>query len=431
MKQHSEGQSTLSPPPKQSGYPQGWRWVMGHWLGSRAIILGMMLGVAPLLQPVTETVPTLDWRSLVQWDSKFYEQIATQGYEYLADGLGHNVAFFPLFPLLMSLGGQLGIPAGLAGILVNNLTFGAGLWVVYDWARQRHGTGVARWATAALAWCPWSLFGTVPYTEGTFILTSALALRAFDQGRSLRAGLWGALASATRLPGAMLMPAFLWVAWREKGGVRRYVGGLLAGLGVASYGAFCAWRFGDGLVFLKVQKAWRPLELTFFGEGWLKSLVQVFLGPAAWKAGRIVEPLYLVEVGAIALIAVLIWRFRRSLGAQGLVYAYCGWGVLCWIVAGSPLLNLTMAIGGAVLLWVMRRELAPVALAQGALTVLLMVATGRTISVERFMFALVPVAIAFGLLLDRYPRWGRPVLCCWALPLASLSLRFVQVLWAG
>ncbi len=407
------------------------RWVLGHWLGSRLLILGMMLGIAPLLPPATDVVATFSWQSLVQWDAKFYEQIATQGYEYVADGLGHNVAFFPLLPILMRAGMALGIPAGLTGIGVSNLAFGLGLWVIYDWASQRHGTGVARWTTAALAWCPWSLFGAVPYTEGLFILTSALALRAFDQGRSLRAGFWGALASATRLPGLMLMPAFLWVAWRERRGVRGYIGGLLAGLGTAGYAAFCAGRFGDGLAFLKVQYAWRPLELTYFGEGWVKSLVQIFLGPGTWQAGQIANPWYPITVGFIGLGALLLWRLRRSLGPQRLVYASCAWGLLAWIVAGSPLLNVTMALGGAFLLWMMRRELAPVALAQGTLTVLLMLGTGRTMSVERFTFALVPVAIAFGLLLDRYPRWGRPVLCCWALPLASLSVRFVQFLWAG
>jgi len=40
-------------------------------------------------------------------------------------------------------------------------------------------------------------------------------------------------------------------------------------------------------------------------------------------------------------------------------------------------------------------------------------------------------AIAFGLLLSRYPRWGAPVIGFFALLLTTGAIRFSQQLWAG
>lgn len=90
-----------------------------------------------------------------------------------------------------------------------------------------------------------------------------------------------------------------------------------------------------------------------------------------------------------------------------------------------------MVLGSAYLAWHFRRELRPVAAAYGLLSVALILGTGRTISAERYMYAVVPVAIAFGILLSRYPRWGYPICSFFALLLFSLAIRFSQQLWAG
>jgi hypothetical protein len=43
----------------------------------------------------------------------------------------------------------------------------------------------------------------------------------------------------------------------------------------------------------------------------------------------------------------------------------------------------------------------------------------------------VPLAIAFGLLLSRYPRWAYATMLFFAVLLGSYSVRFAQGLWAG
>jgi Gpi18-like mannosyltransferase len=407
------------------------RWVIGQWLVSRLWIWFGFFGIAPQLPiPDPQVIARIDLSSLIRSDTIHYLAIATSDYTYVDDGGIWTIAFFPLYPLLIKGLATLGLAPLTAGFLISNVCFLAGLLVLQDWVQARHGAKVARWTIATMAWLPWSLFGTVLYTEGLFILLSALTLRAFDRERYGQAAILGALTSATRMPGMMLVPALGWVTWQERRGLRAYGAAIASGLGTIAFAGFCWVRFGDPLAFIKVQRGWHPEGLAY-GEGWLKSIVQVTLGPQTWKAGHVVDWSYPIVMVLLTLMGVWLWRSRHSLPTNRLIYGSCALGVVTWLVAGSPLLNLTMVVGGIVVLWRSRQQLCPVAAAYGACTVLLLLSTGRTGSVERYFFSLVPLSIAIGLLLERHPRWAVPLLSCSALPLMSLSIRFVQNLWAG
>ncbi|MBD1923730.1 hypothetical protein H6F77_22065 [Microcoleus sp. FACHB-831] len=148
------------------------------WLLSRVVILVAMLLIAPLLPaPPGGITPTIGWEVFSCWDGGWYQIIATTGYEYINDGKQHPVAFFPLLPLLSRAVMTLGLPFEVAGTLVNNLAFFGALVLVYAWVEELHGKSAARWTTAALAWCPFSLYGTVIYTEGLFLLLQQIAIR--------------------------------------------------------------------------------------------------------------------------------------------------------------------------------------------------------------------------------------------------------------
>ncbi len=110
------------------------------------------------------------------------------------------MAFYPLFPLLMRGLTTLGMQVEVAGVLINSLAFLSALVLVYFWVEQRYDTRAAKWTTSVLAWCPFSLFCTVIYTEGLFLLLTASALRAFERGEYIWATVWGALTTATRGP---------------------------------------------------------------------------------------------------------------------------------------------------------------------------------------------------------------------------------------
>lgn len=331
--------------------------VIAMWLLSRSVIAIGMEVIAPLVSKnpsfydplplgfVTGFLPKSGWELFSHWDGKWYIEIATLGYSYADDGRWHSVAFYPLFPLLIRGGMALGMRAEIAGVFINSLAFLGALILLYFWVEEQYDSSAARWTTAVLAWCPFSLFCTVIYTEGLFLFLTASALRAFERGEYILAAFWGALTTATRGPGLALIPAFLLVAWREKKPPMAYVAGFAAAGGLLCFSLYCAIRFGDALAFVRVQKAWTH---------------------PSWS-----------DIVAKAL----------KLGI-------------------SSISRVVMMFGSAYLLWIFRKKLSSIILTYGFCSLALLACSGALNSVDRYAYGIVSVSIAFGLLLTAWPTWG-------------------------
>jgi Gpi18-like mannosyltransferase len=328
----------------------------------------------PHLGFVPNFVATTGWELFSHWDGSWYRTIATSGYGY-ADAKYSNFAFFPLFPLITHGVMMLGLPFEVAGTLVNNLAFLGALSILYRWVQERHGISTARWATAVLAWCPFSLFGTVTYTEGLFLLCSTACLQAFDKHQHARAALWGAMATATRVTGVALVPAMLIAAWKERRPAIAYAAGLAAGAGLLIFSVYCAIRFGDPLAFLHAQRGWRT-SLGFDWLGWLNIFV------------------------------------------NGLTF-------------GTEFIKVVMILGGGYLLWRLRDKISPVAVAYGFCALALILASGSLTSVDRYAYGIVSLAIALGMLLARHPRWGYATMGYFAILLVAFSIRFARWRWVA
>lgn len=401
------------------------------WLCSRVLIFLAMLLIAPALPAPSEGVTaTLSWDVFAHWDGEHYEKIATKGYRFKDDGKGYTVAFFPLLPLLMRGGMSLGLSATAAGVLINNLAFLGAMIVLYLWVRERHGRSPARWATAALAWCPFSLFGSVVYTEGLFLLCSTAALRSFDRQQYRMAALWGALTTAIRPPGVTLIPTFLVVAWQEKRPLSAYLAAFVSAAGLLLYMLYCGWQFHQPLAFVLAQRGWQTPQ-DFYGEAWVDLFTTVVLGPANEAQGHIVDPWYPLALLALLGLGIWIGRSRQRWSKQRVGYSIGALTILLWLVGGSPLINGVMVFGGAFLIWQFRHELGRVAVVYSLFSWLIILGTSRTTSAERYAYGVVTLAIAFGLWLTRYPRWGGVILSFLALLLGSYAVRFAQGLWAG
>lgn len=401
------------------------------WLTSRLLVwLGMLL-VAPLLPVPHSGLPPDGLNVFARWDGEHYEFIATHGYEFKQDGKAHNTAFFPLLPLLIRLGMLLGLPPTIAGILISNLAFLGALLLLYLWVEAQHGEKAARWATAVMAWCPFSVFGAVVYTEGLFLLCSTAALKAFDQKQYGWASFWGALTTATRPPGMALIPTFLLVAWREKRGPKAYLAGLAASAGLLLFMLYCWVQFNQPWAFWIAQQGWRSKPQKYFGSAWVSLLLQVLVGHANEDKRRLVDPWYPLALLILLGLAIALWLLRRRIGFPRAGYGFCVLAVLFWIMGGSPLINLLMVFGGGYLIWRSRHALNRTALYYGAMSWGIILSLGRSLSAERFAYAVVTLSIALGLLLSRYPRWGYAVLVFFGFLLISDSVRFAQKLWVG
>lgn len=364
---------------------EGLIFVIAMWLLSRLVIVIAMQLLAPVspISPVTHSgtlpldytpdfVPQSSWNLFAHWDGAWYRKIATLGYDYAQDGKYHSIAFFPLFPLAIRAVMSLGLPSQVAGTLVNNLALLGALWLLYGWAQEHYGDSVARWATAVLAWCPFSLYGTVVYSEGLFLLVTTAALRSFDQGQYAKAAVWGTLATATRSTGVALLPAFLIVAWKEKRPTIAYIASFAAMAGLLLFSLYCAIDFADPLAFVHVQQAWKSQH-----PSWLRVLINAL-----------------------------------KLDKENLLRVITFWG-------------------GGYLLWYLRAKLPPVALAYGFCSLGIILATGSLSSVSRYVYGIVSIALALGWLFARHPRWGYLSLGLFAVILVRFALRFAWWYWVA
>lgn len=400
---------------------------------SRGVILLAMLGIAPLLSAPSGGVQA-EWGLDVfsAWDSQAYQTIATSGYEILDNQQsGANVAFFPLYPLLIRLIMQLGLSDKVAGILVNNLAFFSALILLYGWIKQSYSQKAAKWVTAVLAWCPLSLFGTVIYTEGLFLLLTTLALFSFESRRFGWTILWGSLATATRITGLALIPAFILTAWFKKYPIKAYFPALLSSSGILAYIFYCQLTFNEPLAFITVQHRIWQRSRGIDWLAWWRMIVEIVAGSANWHYGGIKDPTHPLIFGLIVVIAILLWRFKAKLGQAKTDYGFFTLFIILWLLAGDPLLNTLSILGGCYLLWYSRRYLSFVNLMYGFCALGLILASGGTTSCNRYAYGIIPLSIALGLLFSRYNRWGYCMMGFFVVVLFTLSLRFAQHLWVA
>lgn len=408
-------------------------WVMLVWLSSRVLIAFIMLIIAPLF-PVASNgvIATFSWDVFHAWDSVWYEKIVTNGYDFSSDVKQiHTVAFFPLFPLLCRLLMTTGLPFKIASFLVNNLSFLSTLIILYFWVEELYGLNAAKWIIITLVWCPYSIYGTVIYTEGLFLLCTTCALRNFEKRQYLRAAFWGVLSTATRVPGITLLPTFLFVSWKEKRPIMAYIASLATALGIMFYSLYCQIQFGDALAFIHAQKAWRGDAKGFAWEGWWQMLMQIIIGFNNWKSGYIKEPLHPLLFLIVITIGYILWNFRIKLGLQKLHYGFYFLWLLMWLLAGDELFKVVIVFGGIYLLYFFRYQIPLVTFVYGLCSYGLILNTGITASAERYAYGIISLSIAFGLLLERYPRIRYPVICFFAILVVIFSIRFARDLWVA
>lgn len=399
------------------------------WLSSRLLILLAMLIIAPLLPtPSNGSAATFSWDIFSAWDSNFYEKIATSSYNTSSFEL---FAFFPLFPLFSRLVMNIGLPFKVAAVLVNNLAFLAALIILYLWIEQYYSKSVARWSTAVLAWCPYSIFGTVIYTEGLFLLCTTAALKAFYKKQHTLAAFWGALSTATRLPGIALMPAFLFISWKERRGIRAYIASLTVGLGIVLYSLYCQIKFGDALAFIHAQKAWRGDSSGFAWEGWGKMLMEITIGFTNLKYGYIQEIWHPLLFCLIIVSGYLLYHFRFQIGLVSFRYTFYFLWLVLWLLTGDELFKILLIFGGLYLIWLYRSQIPLVTVVYGLCSYALILNTGITASVERYAYGIVSLSVALGLFLSRHSRWGYMSVGFFAILIITFSIRFAQKLWIG
>jgi hypothetical protein len=201
----------------------------------------------PLYQREQLTVfgsPSPFWDTFARFDSGHFEGIAWGGYAP-APGGRSNIAYFPVYPMLIRLVGRLfdrhHAIFYIAAIGIAWTCFVLAMLALYYLARLDLPRRQAQRAVLLTMVFPFSFFFGVAYSESTYLLFAVLTFYCFRTRRWLIGGLCGALATATRVPGIMMMPALVWLAWRQAEPTRRDRGLAAAGLVLAAsgFGAYC------------------------------------------------------------------------------------------------------------------------------------------------------------------------------------------------
>ena len=133
----------------------------------------------------------------------------------------------------------------ISGIGISWLCFILAMVALYYLARLDLPRHRAERAVLLTMIFPFSFFYGIAYSESTFLLFAVLAFYGFRTRRWAVGGLCGAIATATRVPGVLMLPALAWLAWQNAQPTRRDRIGAIVGLALAAsgFGAYCLYIY--------------------------------------------------------------------------------------------------------------------------------------------------------------------------------------------
>jgi Mannosyltransferase (PIG-V) len=206
-----------------------WAFCVSRLLVWSAGIIGVLVtdaGASRALNPgapePSDTLSGLLLTPAARWDAGWYLGIALNGYQEIPGyEPGASTAFFPLYPLIIRALGEpidaLGPPRDysfkLAGVFVSLAAFIFALYLLHRLTELELGRRAADNAVALLALFPTSLYFSAIYPESLFLAFSVGCLYSARRGWWWRAAALGALASATRSQGLLLLLPLAIMLW--------------------------------------------------------------------------------------------------------------------------------------------------------------------------------------------------------------------------
>jgi len=194
-------------------------------------------------------------------DAGWYFGIVQSGYEkrLFEASAQHNWAFFPLHPLLWRYAAKLTGKVALTGIVLANTFFFFALILLHKiCAEFEYDEATADRAVFYAAAFPTSYFFSLPWTESLFFLLVIGSFYLAKRRAWWLACLLGALASATRATGIILVPALfvLYLQSRPRPSRAHFLGLLLIPLGLGAFMLHLYNLTGNALAFKDVLIAW-------------------------------------------------------------------------------------------------------------------------------------------------------------------------------
>ena len=303
-----------------------------------------------------------------RWDTEHYMDIVNNGYHLpqRADGMA-NWAFFPLFPLacrgvMLISGGNL---SGFwSGIIVSNVCLFISSYFAVKLIRERGLTKGERGPAFSglagngllLAWflmlAPLTIYFAVPYTESMFVMLIVLFFYSAQKELFPLAGIFAALAGATRSVGIVLVIPLImamYTSYRDEtgsGNIFKYIGSIFARpsrlfsilvvpAGLVGYMLYLYYFLGDILAFVHVQYAWRK-----------EAFVPV-VGVLKRYMFSLDEPHYTISAWmCVAVLALYLWMFVKGLRKEAVFGA-----IALLVPLSSHIMSTPRFISGSFVIW--------------------------------------------------------------------------------
>ena len=269
-------------------------------------------GNAPLGNAVR---PMLD--VFTSWDGLWYLEIVRSGYPTAvpADVTYHvdeaRAAFFPLFPLFGDWADRI-LPGGdsLAVLLLNTILGLVAITLMGALARRLYGDRVARRTIVLCALFPGSFVFSFAYSEALMLVFAAACLLMLVEREWVAAGVFAALATATRPNGLALAVACAVAAFfaiRERREWRSLISLALAPIGFLTFQVWLGRHTGETGVWFRVQReAWD--EGASFGSTAVRNTAEAVAQPLTSPTDTITA----LSVVTTVILLVLAWRVRLN-----------------------------------------------------------------------------------------------------------------------
>lgn len=282
--------------------------------GWRLLLYAIEL-ISPYVFPLrTAFLNPVHWANM---DGGHYLFIARAGY-----GL-YEQAFFPFYPVLISMFSFLPIPLPYVGLIISHVAFFIGILLFYDVALAANKKN-ALWSVVFFLAFPTSYYFAAVYSTSLFFLLSVSTFWAIKKQRWLLVGIFGAFASFTRIFGIfLLIPAVMeYVRTKAKICSRDFLAIGLIPAGLVAYMIYLYAKTGDALSFIHVLPAYGSQR----SAGNIVLLPQVF-----WRYAKILftaSPatieygIALLEIVVFIFFLYLVLRaFKTNIGASYILYS--------------------------------------------------------------------------------------------------------------
>jgi Gpi18-like mannosyltransferase len=198
-----------------------------------------------------------------RWDSFWYLDIAKNGYSFLGPEKLSNIVFFPLYPFLIRITSLL--TAGnfvLAGWILSIIFLFLALFYFFKLIKEFHPEADPHLAIIFLLIFPTAFFLNAIYTESLFLFLSLATFYYGLKKKFISAGIFGLLASLTRITGLLLFIPLIWEYLRNYSFQLKSFFNLkvwpifLIPLGTLGFFLYHYFKFGDFFLFFKVEYWW-------------------------------------------------------------------------------------------------------------------------------------------------------------------------------